>query len=329
MRKLSVVFLSSAAALSSFRPDPVSPQSVSPMDVTHDDSYYPPDYPDYQYPDENTYPPAKSYPRSNNYYPEDGNYPPANVYPNGNTYPPANRYRKGITYAPADRYRKGNSYAPANRFREGITYAPSKKYMNPPDQYSLAQYPPPRAPQYQPVNMPHFSIYNIAGALPPLDVFDPLNLGTRCDEDTLKRYREAELVHGRVAMLATVGFIAGEAVAPLKKIKGPAIKHLSQVHPFWLFCLAAAITWVEVKRARIGFVEPWKLPFDRPGMLRHYYYPGELGFDPLRLRPRDRFDYYTMEDRELQNGRLAMIAAAGFMAQELVNGKGILQNLGL
>jgi hypothetical protein len=31
--------------------------------------------------------------------------------------------------------------------------------------------------------------------------------------------------------------------------------------------------------------------------------------------------------QELQNGRLAMLAAAGFMAQELVNGKGIIQNL--
>ena len=35
---------------------------------------------------------------------------------------------------------------------------------------------------------------------------------------------------------------------------------------------------------------------------------------------------FQMKSKELQNGRLAMIAAAGFMAQELVNGKGIMSN---
>ena len=33
-----------------------------------------------------------------------------------------------------------------------------------------------------------------------------------------------------------------------------------------------------------------------------------------------------MATKELQNGRLAMIAVAGFILQELVNGKGIIEN---
>ena len=33
-----------------------------------------------------------------------------------------------------------------------------------------------------------------------------------------------------------------------------------------------------------------------------------------------------MATKELQNGRLAMIAVAGFFLQELVNGKGIIEN---
>ena len=40
----------------------------------------------------------------------------------------------------------------------------------------------------------------------------------------------------------------------------------------------------------------------------------------LRFRPQE------MATKELQNGRLAMIAVAGFFLQELVNGKGIIEN---
>lgn len=36
-----------------------------------------------------------------------------------------------------------------------------------------------------------------------------------------------------------------------------------------------------------------------------------------------------MQTKELQNGRLAMLGAAGMIAQELVNGKEIFVNLGL
>jgi hypothetical protein len=45
------------------------------------------------------------------------------------------------------------------------------------------------------------------------------------------------------------------------------------------------------------------------------------------LKPEDPAAFKELATKELQNGRLAMLAAAGFMAQELVNGKGILENL--
>ena len=47
-----------------------------------------------------------------------------------------------------------------------------------------------------------FSIDTIPGALAPVGLFDPLGFAEKADEATLKRYREAELTHGRVAMLA-------------------------------------------------------------------------------------------------------------------------------
>ena len=49
--------------------------------------------------------------------------------------------------------------------------------------------------------------------------------------------------------------------------------------------------------------------------------PGELGFDPLNLAPEDPAEFREMQEKELSHGRLAMIAAAGFLAQEAVSGQ--------
>jgi hypothetical protein len=169
--------------------------------------------------------------------------------------------------------------------------------------------------------------------LAPVGLFDPLGLGAKADEPTLKRYREAELTHGRVAMLAAVGFLVGEYVEGSSflfdaQISGPGITHLAQVPaPFWVL-LTIAIGASETTRAEIGWVDPKDVPVAKPGLLRDDYIPGNLGFDPLGLKPEDPAAFFELQTKELQNGRLAMLAAAGFMAQELANGKGILENLG-
>lgn len=132
-------------------------------------------------------------------------------------------------------------------------------------------------------------------------------------------------------MLATVGFLVGEAVEGSSflfdaQVSGPAITHLSQVPvAFWL-ALTIAIGGAEQKRATIGWVEPENVPFDQPGLLREGYTPGDIGFDPLGLKPTDPEEFRLMQTKELQNGRLAMLAAAGFMAQELSDGKGIIEH---
>jgi len=171
----------------------------------------------------------------------------------------------------------------------------------------------------------------LPGALPPTGFFDPFGFAEKADENTLKRYREAEVTHGRVAMLATVGFLVGERVAGTSflfngQIRGPAIDHLQQVPgPFWTL-LVIFIANVELRRARIGWVEPTNEPVDRPGLLRENYYPGDIGFDPLNLKPTDPNEFNELQTKELQNGRLAMIGASGFIAQELVDGKGIIEH---
>mmetsp|Transcript_44778 Transcript_44778/g.108172 ORF Transcript_44778/g.108172 Transcript_44778/m.108172 type:complete len:213 (+) Transcript_44778:176-814(+) len=177
-----------------------------------------------------------------------------------------------------------------------------------------------------------FSIDTIPGAIAPTGLFDPLGFAEKADEATLKRYREAELTHGRVAMLASVGFLVGEAVESKTfifngEVTGPAITHLAQINPtFWLI-LGVGIARAELDRAEIGWVEPENVPVDKPGLLRDDYIPGNIGFDPLGLKPEDPEEFFEMQTKELQNGRLAMLAAAGFLAQELVDGKGIIEHL--
>ena len=47
---------------------------------------------------------------------------------------------------------------------------------------------------------------------------------------------------------------------------------------------------------------------------------GDLGFDPIGLKPASAADFKSMQTKEINNGRLAMIGIAGMVAQERVTG---------
>lgn len=176
-------------------------------------------------------------------------------------------------------------------------------------------------------------IGELPGRLAPNVYFDPLGFAERADDATMNRYREAELTHGRVAMLAAVGFLVGEKVEGSSflfdsQITGPAITHITQVPPVFWALLVTAIGASEAFRLEKGWEDPANNAVDKPGQLKAGYVPGDLGFDPFNLMPQDAEGFFEMQNKELNNGRLAMIAAAGFLAQEAVNGQGILENLG-
>merc|ERR1712084_100045 len=102
---------------------------------------------------------------------------------------------------------------------------------------------------------------NLPGALPPVGLFDPLGFAAKANDATLLRYREAEITHGRVAMLAAVGFLVGEKVEGSSflfdsQISGPAITHLSQVPTAFWTLLVGFIGALELNRAQIAFVPP-------------------------------------------------------------------------
>mmetsp|Transcript_29872 Transcript_29872/g.45816 ORF Transcript_29872/g.45816 Transcript_29872/m.45816 type:complete len:273 (+) Transcript_29872:275-1093(+) len=171
--------------------------------------------------------------------------------------------------------------------------------------------------------------YGLPGAIAPTGYFDPLGFsqaGISLNE--VKRYREAEVQHGRVAMIAAVGYLAGEAIPGPFGITGPANDQLQQMPlPAFIF-LTLGIGAAELKRATIGWVEPKYEPGSRTlWTLRDNYYPGDVGFDPLNFKPTDPKAFADMQTKELQNGRLAMLGVAGMCSQELVNHKTIMATI--
>lgn len=168
--------------------------------------------------------------------------------------------------------------------------------------------------------------YGLPGAILPMGEWDPVGFSRKgVPLNDVRRYREAEVMHGRVAMTAAVGYLVGEWASPVVwagKVSGPANDQLEQI-PGPLFALLTLLIGVaETIRARRGWVEP--APNDL-FELRSSYYPGDLGFDPLNLKPTDADEFATMQSKELSHGRLAMIGVAGMCAQELVNHKTIFE----
>jgi hypothetical protein len=167
----------------------------------------------------------------------------------------------------------------------------------------------------------------LAGITAPVGYFDPLGFSTDLTPGKLLFYREVELKHGRVAMLAALGFVVGENYHPLfgGNIDSPAIYAFQEtpLQTFW----GAVVLAMAIPEVYSVFT------FDEPGStaqevvkkegwtIKLDHEPGNLGFDPLGLKPTDPDEFVTMQTKELNNGRLAMIAVAGMIAQEVVTGE--------
>merc|ERR1712222_277462 len=113
---------------------------------------------------------------------------------------------------------------------------------------------------------------------------------------------EAELAHCRVSMVAALGFLVQENFQGI------------------MATLLFGVMLTEITRARIG----WIPPSEGMQQLRPEYTPGDLGFDPLGMGPKSDPEMLSMKNKELNNGRLAMIALAGICAQEVVSGTELL-----
>merc|ERR1719188_1159610 len=140
------------------------------------------------------------------------------------------------------------------------------------------------------------------GACEPLGFFDPLGFSTAGDESYFRGLREAELKHGRVAMIAAVGFYAEH----LAKIPGFEGAPEGIVNAFDTASEAEVLPWVLLL---CGWLELGPLKQDAK------VEPGNFN-DPLN------FGKYTAEMRlkELNNGRMATVAVALIIGEEMRSG---------
>jgi hypothetical protein len=143
-------------------------------------------------------------------------------------------------------------------------------------------------------------------------------------EGKIRFYREVELKHCRVAMLAALGFPIAEQFHPLfgGDIDVPSFTafQATPLETFWpivVFALAipeiySVFTFIDPAENQAGAQVNWEIRSD--------HVAGDFGFDPLGLKPTDPAELIEMQNKELNNGRLAMLAIAGMVVQEAVTG---------
>ncbi|KAJ1485166.1 chlorophyll a/b-binding protein domain-containing protein [Baffinella frigidus] len=155
--------------------------------------------------------------------------------------------------------------------------------------------------------------------------FDPLGISTLGD---MKFLREAEIKHGRVAMLATTGAIVQDLykfpgvskVIGDAKMIGAHDKFISEAHAGnqQAFAMHQIIFWV-------GFLELVTMPALFETLNGGSRAPGDFMFDPLGMGKKD---IKSMSLKEIKNGRLAMIGISGIVHHYFITGKGPIELLG-
>lgn len=144
--------------------------------------------------------------------------------------------------------------------------------------------------------------------------FDPCGFAERAPE-WLPWFREAELKHGRAAMLATVGFVVPEFVRiPGEIFSFDAVPKVIGAHDACSDSMAQLFMWISLAEACTFPALANMNNYDRA--------PGDFSFDPLGLFPEDPEAAKKMQLAELKNGRLAMIAIGGMVAGASVTGNG-------
>ncbi|KAL9139341.1 Light-harvesting complex [Amphidinium carterae] len=157
------------------------------------------------------------------------------------------------------------------------------------------------APVEEPAE-PAFDPSQEPGATLPLRYWDPAGFCKSNDKDEFRTFRTAEIKHGRVAMLAAVGLVVQHNVKfpGFEAVPAGVSALLTPPGTFGAIALVAICGALELA---VWTEDPSKEP-------------GNFG-DPVG------FGQYNKEwrNRELNNGRMAMISTIAIIVTELITGK--------
>ena len=172
------------------------------------------------------------------------------------------------------------------------------------------------------------------GIQAPTGFFDPLGLSKSASDETLAWYRAAEIKHGRVAMAAFLGCVVtglGGHFPGAIDLQGDSFASVGtgQLLEFWDKTPAAGRLQIISTVGAIEYVfesqQPHYLRGGTPGAIRltrgvapWHEEAGGPGYDPMAKY--DAATRKTKRDMELQNGRLAMLGMASFVAASKIPG---------
>merc|ERR1712217_173308 len=150
---------------------------------------------------------------------------------------------------------------------------------------------------------------NELGAQPPLGYWDPAGFVADGDEENFWRYRSAEIKHGRIAMLATVGYMTPEITGKMNLLLSWSARLKMTDVPNGLAAISKvpAAGWIQI----LVFCFQVETAQDRLSDEFKSRQPGDFGFKVLQS--------YDPEEKqkklasEIANGRLAMMAIVGMM----------------
>jgi len=158
----------------------------------------------------------------------------------------------------------------------------------------------------------------LIGDLAPVGFFDPAGFAAKASPEELARYREVEIMHGRFAQLAVLGMLLPEKYAAEGTFGDDFLAPTGTA----LEVFNTDPVWVGLTFGVIALLETVRLLETEPGTRAN----ARILENGLYSTPSpEKLAEYSL--KELQNGRLALLAFAGEVAQELVNQTPLWENL--
>jgi len=162
-------------------------------------------------------------------------------------------------------------------------------------------------------------------------------------ESAVKWFQNAEIKHGRVAIVATIGYMVQKFGVHFPLYLGPTGSNVFSPasDEAWYLSTSSGVTFSDVasaaspmEAAQMVPAAGWLQIFFAAGLFEATAYnrqwnqegriPGDYGYDPLGFTKREggweSEELKSLRLKEIKNGRVAMMAIAGWVANDMIPG---------